>query len=144
MASVVFQVRDRARGNVSTPMVLWSIAMAAVFFWAIVAPALSVTVSGLALTGLFGLYLGWRRRIGAVLIAPFVSWLFAWLPMEIASMIHFGIVKGFFLGLLIITFGWIGIGFVEFACLSIVALLVRSLRGDRDNRVVIIEHDHRA
>ncbi len=36
--------------------------------------------------------------------------------MEIAkSMIHFGILKGFLLGLLIITFGWIGIGFVEVA-----------------------------
>jgi hypothetical protein len=144
MASVVFQVRDRARGNVSTPMVLWAIAMAVVLAWAIVAPALSVTLSGLALTGLFGLYLGWRRRIGAVLIAPVVSWLFAWFPMEIASMIHFGTLKGFFLGLVIITFGWIGIGFFEFACLGIVALLARSLRGDRDDRVVIIEPDHRA
>ena len=36
-------------------------------------------------------------------------------------MIHFGILKGFLLGLLIITFGWIGIGFVEFAWISMVA-----------------------
>jgi hypothetical protein len=63
--------------------------------------------------------------------------------MEIASMIHFGVLKGFFLGLLIITFGWIAIGFVEFACLAIVSLLVRSLRGTpRDEPVVIIDPEH--
>jgi hypothetical protein len=64
--------------------------------------------------------------------------------MEIASMIHFGIVKGFFLGLLIITFGWIGIGFLEFASLAIVSLLVRSLRGTpQDEPVEIIDPERR-
>jgi hypothetical protein len=95
----------------------------------IVKASTSVTVAGFAITALLGVVLGWRRRFGAVIAAPFVSWFFAWLPMEIASMVHFGILKGFFLGLLIITFGWIGIGFVEFAWLAIVTLLVRSLRG---------------
>jgi hypothetical protein len=64
--------------------------------------------------------------------------------MEIACMIHFGILKGFLLGLLLITFGWIGIGFVEFAWLAMVALLVRAMRGSsRDDSVIIIDpHDH--
>ena len=60
--------------------------------------------------------------------------------MGIACMIHFGILKGFFLGLLVITFGWLGIGFVEFVWISMVALLVRALRGSsKDDPVVIID-----
>ncbi len=125
-------------------MVVWAIAMTVILFMGIASPSASVTISGFAVTALLGVYLGWRRRLGAVLVAPFVSWLFAWFPMEIASMIHFGILKGFLLGLLIITFGWIAIGFVEFAWLAMVALLVRSVRGSpRDEPVVIIDPDHR-
>jgi hypothetical protein len=142
--NVVYVYRERARGNVSFPMVVWAIAMAVILVLGIVKASTSVTVAGFAITALLGVVLGWRRRFGAVIAAPFVSWFFAWLPMEIASMVHFGIVKGFFLGLLIITFGWIGIGFVEFAWLAIVALLVRSLRGTpRDEPVVVIDPDHR-
>lgn len=142
--NAVFVYRERAKGNVSFPMVVWALAMTVILFMAIVTPSATVTITGFALTGLLGIVLGWRRRFGAVIAAPFVSWLFAWLPMEIASMIHFGIVEGFFLGLLIITFGWIGIGFIEFASLAIISLLVRSLRGTpRDEPVVIIDPDHR-
>jgi hypothetical protein len=142
--NVVYVYRERARGNVSFPMVVWAIAMAVILVLGIVKASTSVTVAGFAITALLGVVLGWRRRFGAVIAAPFVSWFFAWLPMEIASMVHFGILKGFFLGLLIITFGWIGIGFVEFAWLAIVALLVRSLRGTpRDEPVVVIDPDHR-
>jgi hypothetical protein len=141
--NVVYVYRERAKGNVSFPMVVWALAMTVVLVMGIVTPSTSVTLSGFAVTVLLGVYLGWRRRFGAVIAAPFVSWFFAWLPMEIASMIHFGVLKGFFLGLLIITFGWIAIGFVEFACLAIVSLLVRSLRGTpRDEPVVIIDPDH--
>jgi hypothetical protein len=44
------------------------------------------------------------------------------------------------LGLLIITFGWVGIGFVELAWLAMVAGVVRSLRGaPSEDRVVIID-----
>lgn len=140
----VFLYRERARGNVSFPMVMWAIAMTVILFMAIVSPSAAVTATGFALTALFGAVLGWRRRFGAVIAAPLVSWLFAWFPLEIASMIHFGILKGFFLGLLIISFGWIGIGFVEFASLAIVALLVRSLRGTpREDPVVIIDPESR-
>jgi hypothetical protein len=142
--NAVFVYRERARGNVSFPMVVWAVAMTVIFFLAIVKPSATVTITGFALTALLGVFLGWRRRFGAVIAAPFVSWFFAWFPMEIASMIHFGIVKGFFLGLLIITFGWIGIGFLEFASLAIVSLVVRSLRGTpRDEPVVIIDPERR-
>ncbi len=124
-------------------MVAWAIAMTVILFMSIVTPSATVTIVGFALTALLGIVLGWRRRFGAVIAAPFVSWMFAWFPMEIASMIHFGILKGFLLGLLIITFGWIGIGFVEFAWLAMVSLLVRSLRGaPREEPVVVIDPDH--
>jgi len=141
--SVVFTFRERARGNVSTPVVLWAIAMTVVLFMEIVNPSALVTVSGFALTALLGGFLGWRRRMGTVVVAPFVSWMFAWFPMEIASMIHFGILKGFLLGLVIITFGWIAIGFVELAWLGMVAMLVRSIHGHSPEvRVVIIDPDN--
>jgi len=141
--SVVFTFRERARGNVSTPVVLWAIAMTVVLFMEIVNPSALVTVSGFALTALLGGFLGWRRRMGTVVVAPVVSWMFAWFPMEIASMIHFGILKGFLLGLVIITFGWIAIGFVELAWLGMVAMLVRSIHGHSpEDRVVIIDPDN--
>jgi hypothetical protein len=136
--SVIFNVRQRARGNVSVPVVLWAISMTVVLFWEIVSPSALLTGCGLAVTAMLGALLGWRRRMGTVFVAPFVSWLFAWFPMEIASMIHFGLLKGFLLGLLIITFGWIGIGFVEWASLGVVAVVVRSLHGDSSQGSVII------
>jgi hypothetical protein len=138
--SVVVMVRERARGNVSTPVVLWAIAMTVVLFMEVVTPSALLTIAGFIVTALLGALLGWRRRMGTVIAAPFIGWLFAWFPMEIACMIHFGILKGFLLGLLIITFGWVGIGFVELAWLAMVALVVRSLRGVSSNeRVVIID-----
>lgn len=138
MSSVVIQFRDRTRGNVSTPLVLWALVMTVILFIEVVAPSARLTVTGFGVTALLGIYLGWRRRLGTVIAAPFVSWLFAWFPMEIACMIHFGILKGFFIGLLTITFGWIGIGFVEFAWLGMVALLVRAIHGSSGRDSVII------
>ena len=139
---MVIQFRERAKGNVSAPMVLWAIVMMVVFFMGVVAPSAGVTTTGFAVSAVLGIYLGWRRRVAAVMIAPFVSWLFAWFPMEIACMIHFGILKGFLIGLLTITFGWIGIAFVEVVWLGMVAILVRALRGGpRSPDVVIIDPD---
>jgi hypothetical protein len=121
-------------------MVLWALAMTVVLFIEVVNPSAEVTLSGFGLSAILGIYLGWRRRVGAVVVAPVVNWLFAWFPMEIACMIHFGVLKGFFVGLLVITVGWVGIGFVEFVWISMVALLVRALRGtSRDEPVVIID-----
>jgi hypothetical protein len=114
--------------------------MTVVLFMEIVSPSALLTVSGFAITAILGGLLGWRRRMGTLFVAPFVSWLFAWFPMEIASMIHFGVLKGFLLGLLIVTFGWIVIGFVEWAWLTIVAVVVRALHGSSSqDRVVIID-----
>lgn len=138
--SVVVMFRERARGGVSTPVVLWALAMTVILFMEVVDPSAWLTVSGFVITALLGALLGWRRRMGTVIAAPFIGWLFAWFPMEIACMIHFGILKGFLLGLLIITFGWVGIGFVELAWLAMVAGVVRSLRGaPSEDRVVIID-----
>ncbi len=82
--------------------------------------------------------------MGTVLVAPFVNWMFAWFPMEIASMVHFGILKGFLVGLLIITVGWIGIGFVELAWLGMVAALCGALRaGTSHDRVIVIDPDEK-
>jgi len=138
VSGVVIQFRDRARGNVSVPMVLWALAMMVVLFIDVVAPSSVVTWIGFGISAILGAYLGWQRRVGTVFVAPMVSWLFAWFPLEIACMIHFGILKGFFVGLLVVSFGWIAIGFVEFAWLGMVALLVRALRGSSDPDAVVI------
>jgi hypothetical protein len=138
VSGVVIQFRERTRANVSIPMMLWALTMTVVLFIEVVAPSSGITWLGFGVSALLGVYLGWRRRVGAVIVAPLVSWLFAWFPLEIACMIHFGILKGFFVGLLMITFGWIGIGFVEFAWLGMVALLVRAIRGSSGRDAVVI------
>ena len=139
---MVIQFRERAKGNVSAPMVLWAILMTVIFFMEVVAPSAGVATTGFAVSAALGIYLGWRRRVVAVMITPFVSWLFAWFPMEIACMIHFGMLKGFLVGLLTITFGWVGIGFVEVVWIGMVAILVRAIRGGpRSPDVVIIDPD---
>jgi hypothetical protein len=123
-------------------MVLWSLAMTVVLFIEVVAPSATITWLGFGISALLGIYLGWRRRLGAVMVAPMVSWLFAWFPLVVACMIHFGVLKGFLVGLLMITFGWIGIGFVEFAWLGMVALLVRAIRGTAAPESVVILGPH--
>jgi hypothetical protein len=131
MNGVVFQARERTRGNVTAPMMLWAIVMAAVLFLyeARYGSRSTVTWVGVLATVMLGVYLGWRRRVAAVLIAPLVSWLFAWFPLWVAAMIHDGVLRGLFAGLFLITVGWIGIGLVEMVWLAVVALLVRMLRG---------------
>jgi hypothetical protein len=142
VSNVVIRFGDRAKGNVSAPLVLWALAMTVVLFIEVVAPSAAVTTWGFAVTAVLGIYLGWQRRLAAVMLAPFLSWLFAWFPMEVACMIHFGILKGFLVGLLTITFGWIGIGLVEFVWLGMVAMFVRAVRGGPGSPdVVIIDPD---
>jgi len=82
VTGVVFQVRERSRGNVTFSMMLWATAMAAVLFLfeSRLADRADTAWAGVGVTALFGVYLGWRRRAAAVFIAPFVSWLFAWFP----------------------------------------------------------------
>ncbi len=138
MSNVVIKVRQRTRGNVTAAMILWAIAMAVALFlyeshWTSTATA---TWTAVAATGVFGVYLGWQRRTAAVLIAPIVSWFFAWPLLWIAAMVHDGFVRGLFWGLFLITIGWIVIGLCEFVGLGAVALAMRWVRGsgssDRD------------
>jgi len=133
VSNVVIKVGQRARGNVTAAMILWSLAMSVVIFllethWTSTS---SATWAGVGATVLFGLYLGWQRRIAAVLVAPLVSWFFAWPLLWIAAMVRDGFVKGLFVGLFLITIGWIAIGFTEFVGLGVVAFVTRWLRGGR-------------
>jgi hypothetical protein len=128
---VIFQVKDRTRGNVTTPMVLWSLAIAVVLFMleARLGSRTGVTWIGFGVTALFGAYLGWQRRVAATFVAPIVSWLVAWFPLVVASMIHDGFFKGLGAGLFWITIGWVFIAVIEFVWLFLVATFVRMLRG---------------
>jgi len=124
------QMKDRTRGNVTVPMVLWSIVMAAVLFlhearWGVRS---DVVWSGVGATLLFGAYLGWRRRVAAVFVAPIISWMFAWIPLLIASMIRDGFLRGFFAGVFWVTIGWMLIAFLEFVGLFFSSLVVRAIR----------------
>src|ERR1035438_6734778 len=93
MVSAVFiQVKNRARGNVTSPIIVWSVLMAVVIFMVEAShgahhDALWV---GFGATVLFGVYLGLRRRVAAAFVAPFVSWMVAWIPLWIAEMIYLG------------------------------------------------------
>lgn len=129
--SFVVQVRQRARGNVSAAMIVWSLIMTVVLAAWEISPSSDgrAALWGLAATVAFGAYLGWRRRGAAVFVAPLVSWSFAWLPLWIAAMIRHGFLKGLFVGLFLVTVGWLVIGMLEFVSLGAVTLMVRSVRG---------------
>jgi hypothetical protein len=120
-------------------MTVWAILMAVVIFCleARVGGADTMGSIGVVATVLFGGLLGWRRRVAAVFVAPFVSWLWAWFPLWIAAMIHDGFFGGVAIGFFLITIGWFGIGLAEVAVLGIVALAVRAIRGGGDGDVVI-------
>lgn len=128
--TIFVRVRENARGSAGRAIVLWSVAMAVSVFCVranySVRPFELVAVTS---TVLLGAYLGWHRRTGVVFAAPFVSWLFAWVPLIIAEMIRDGFFKGFFVGLLFATVGWVAIGFVEFFALLVVAVPFRLLTG---------------
>lgn len=129
-ATVFARVRATSRGAAGLLIVMWSVGMAAAIFCVranyAVRPMELVAVIG---TVLLGAYLGWHRRTGVIFAAPFVSWLFAWVPLIIAEMIRDGIFKGFFVGVLLATVGWIAIGFAEFCALVVVAVPFRLVRG---------------
>jgi hypothetical protein len=123
-------MKDRTRSNVSTAMVLWASAMAVVLFlhearWG---DSAKVVWTGIGVTLLFGFYLGWRRRVAAVFVAPLVSWAFAWIPLWVAAMIRDGFVRGLFAGFFWITVGWVLIAALEFLGLFFSSLPVRWLR----------------
>ena len=144
MDGVFVEVRRRSRGQVSGAMTLWAIVMAIVIFCleARVGRADIVGWIGVATSIIFGAILGWRHRVAAVLVAPFVSWLWAWLPLWIAAMIHDGFFGGLAIGFFLVTVGWIGVGLLEVVMVGVVALAVRSLRGGSDGDIVIFGPDH--
>ena len=123
----------------SGAMTVWAILMAVVIFCLEARIGGADTMGGIAVaaTILFGAFLGWRRRVAAVLVAPFVSWLWAWFPLWIAAMIHDGFFGGIAIGFFLITIGWFGIGLTEVAVLGIVALAVRAVRGGGDGDVIV-------
>ena len=146
MSGVVFQVRERSRGHVTKPLMLWAGVMAVVLFMleSRVGPQGRAAWLGVLASVALGLYLGWQRRLGAILVAPLVSWLFAWFPLVIAAMIHDGVAKGFFVALFLVTFGWVGIGLMELVGLGAVAFAVSLVRGSgppREPDVVIFGPD---
>jgi hypothetical protein len=134
--TIIVQVRDRARGNVSAPMMLWSLVIAVVLFMleARLGSLWSVAWVGIGATAMFGAYLGWHRRVAAAFVAPMVSWFVAWFPLVVASMIHDGILKGLVVGVFWVTIGWILIAVTEFLGLLLAATLVRLLRGSAGPR----------
>lgn len=138
--NLVFDLRQRARTDASRAMMVWSFVMAVILTASIVTPSAGLTTLGFVVSAIFGATLGWRRRMGIIVVAPFASWAVAWFPMEIASMVHWGVLKGFFDGLLLITVGWIAIGLIEMVWIFMVASLVRSLRRHpKEPSVVVID-----
>ena len=134
-------VRERIERGRSIALYLWAVVMAAVLFDVEVGASGARTASwvGVAATALLGLYLGWTRRFPTVFVAPLVSWLVAWLPLLVASMIHHGPFSGIWIGLATVTVGWIGIGGAEFLWLALVAGAVRMIRGPGPGSTVIID-----
>ena len=135
MNTVIYNFQERSKGKVTKPMTLWAICMAIVIFCyeAQYGNQHHVVDTGFVLTVLLGLYLGWQRRSGSVFIAPLVSWIFAWVPLWIAAMIHDGFIVGLFKGLFLVTFGWIAIGGAEFFVLLVTSTVVRIFRSKRIN-----------
>jgi hypothetical protein len=137
---VVVRVRESTRGSAGVAIVMWSIVMAAAIFAVRANMARhEFELMGVVATFLLGAYLGWRRRLGSIFFAPVVSWMFAWFPLVVAEMIRDGFFKGAVFGVLMATFGWLVIGFVEFISIMAIALPFRlaSLLLHRDSDVVI-------
>src|SRR5579863_2454182 len=131
MGAVFVQVRNRARGNVTAPMIIWSIVMTVVIFMveANHGAHYGALWIGFGATALFGIYLGLRRRVAAAFVAPFVSWMFAWAPLWVAAMVRDGFLEGLAVGLIWVTIGWILIGGLEFVILVALGSFMRLLRG---------------
>src|SRR5579863_4062738 len=140
MGAVFIQVKNRARGNVTAPIIIWSIVMAVVIFMVEASHGAhhEALWFGFGATALFGVYLGLRRRVAAAFVAPFVSWMFAWAPLWIAAMVRDGFLKGLIVGLFWVTIGWILIGGLEFVTLFVVGSFTRVLRGSSGRRGDVI------
>ncbi len=138
MIRVVTVVNQRARGGWSVVTGAWTLVMAVVLALGEARPSGrgADLVVGVVASALLGVVLGWRRRLGAAFAAPLLSWLVAWLPLVIASMVRHGLLGGLVTGIVTVTVGWVVIGGGELAVVGGVALLVSRVRRDGP-RVVI-------
>jgi hypothetical protein len=59
--------------------------------------------------------------------------------MWVAAMVHYGIAAGFLVGLFLITIGFLGLGFVEFAWLFLITALVAKIftRSTHDEIIIL-------
>ena len=139
MSQFVIQIRQRARRGASAAMFLWSLVMAVVLVAYVVERhgRGGVVAVGIVATALFGAVLGWRERTGLAVVAPLFSWLVAWFPLVIASMVRHGVLAGLLIGFVTVTFGWFVIGGLELLELALVASLVGRLRGHSGPNVTI-------
>jgi hypothetical protein len=107
--------------------------------WHVEAFAVVATIATVSLAAV----LGWQRRLGTAIVAPFLSWIFAWFPMMVGSVLYRGFFKGVLVGTVSITIGWLVIGMCEFLSLLAVGLPFRLLSGLRSETEVIIETPER-
>lgn len=138
--TIVYRVRETTRGVPGVATIAWSIVMAVCIFGvaAHLAPSF-FEVLAITTTFLLAAYLGWKRSMGIIFVAPFISWLFAWFPLIVGMMIRGSIIGGFFYGALWATLGWVVIGGAEFVALFVMALPFRVVTSlvHHDERIVI-------
>ena len=141
---IVVRVRQHTQGRTGGATVAWALVMALSLFaysarWHVEVFAVLATFATVALAAL----LGWQRRLGTAVVAPFLSWVFAWFPMLVGSVLHRGFFKGVLVGTVSITIGWLFIGMCEFLALVAVGLPFRIVSGLRSEPEVIIEAPER-
>jgi hypothetical protein len=139
-------IRQRTRANLTLPTLVWSVAIAAALWRWEVSPAKAsgAEAFGVAVTVLFGAFLGWTRRAGSAFFLPLISWFVAFVPLWVAAMVRHGVLKGLVIGAILDSFGWLIIGTMEFMVLGGTALLVRAVRGPvREVEVTIIDPPRR-
>ena len=142
MSNVIFEFKNRARRSVSAPMFYWATLMTVFMVLIEVSTKHRGTyeLGAFIATALLGVLLGYRRRVGSVFFAPVIHWFVAWIPLWVAVMAHHGFLRGFFRGLVIITFGWAGIAAAEITLMLVFAVISRSVfskRTSSNNDVVI-------
>ncbi len=136
---VVIRVREQTKGAPGIATFVWALVMAVCLFGIEARYARSFfEIVAVTITVLLGAYLGWHRRTGTAFVAPFVSWMFAWVPFVIAAMIHEGFLRGLLFGVFWITFGWVIIGGAELIVILAVAIPFRLLSGATHHTETII------
>jgi hypothetical protein len=138
-------LRTRTRDSASGPLVLWALVTAvALVLWELHGRHyVAVTWAWALYTFLTGALVARRGKSGWLWFAPVVSWLFAWVPLWIATLWRHGFVKGLFVGLFLVTFGWLFVGLAEVLVLGLGAMVGRRGRRHRvdEDDVVIIGPD---